>query len=223
MSDAAEATVRRPLVTEVEEYSSLVRALKTEHTLDLAAHLLEHFHEETKPTAQLHNRDQWTRWPLPDAPLADWDLEDEIRAIVRHWLLEKRDLEKNLDLDDAEEDYVEDLVDHLMPILLNFLERILTLVHAHVFPRPPCLQDRINPLNWRDLANILASPAAEDLVDAQMLKSYVDRMEALLGSENRELQEPCPRRAIDRRDMLDQRRTRRQDLYNCLMFSLFSR
>lgn len=160
-------TLPPDLRTELEEYTSLLRALRTENTLDLAAHLTEHLHEDTRPDDQLHGRDQWTRWPLPDAPLSIWDLEDEIGVILRRQLSGKRGLEKGSDLDSAEEDYVGELVSYLTPVLVNFVEKILVLVEAHTFPRPPSLQDRINPLNWRDLANILASPEAKNLIDAR--------------------------------------------------------
>ncbi|KAJ3565990.1 hypothetical protein NP233_g7280 [Leucocoprinus birnbaumii] len=150
------------------EHAGLIRALRTEHTLDLTAHLVKHLrHEDPKPEHGHHSRDQWARWPIPDAPQPDWDLEDEIGVLIKCQFLNKRPDAEHTDMDDEEEDYVDTLARQLTPILMQFVERVLVLAEGHTFPRPPSLQDRINPLNWRDLANILASPAASGLIDGR--------------------------------------------------------
>lgn len=156
------------LDNELSEYASLIRALRTGHTLDLTTHILEYLHGDARAMGELHSRDQWTRWPLPDAAPSEWKLEDEIAVIIRHQFVKKRGgVEKDVNLDDSEERYVGHLVRYLTPILVNFLERILVIVEDHTFPRSSSMQNRINPLNWSDLANILASPAAGNLVDGR--------------------------------------------------------
>jgi hypothetical protein len=158
------------LNAELEAHVGAIRALRTEYTLDLTAHLITHLrHEDPKPELRVgrHGRDQWTRWPLPDAPQSDWDLEDEIGVMVRQQFAKKRSSSGKLDLDEVEEDYADDLTRHLTPILIQFLEKILVIVEEHMFPRPPSLQDKINPLNWHDLANILASPAVGGLISGR--------------------------------------------------------
>lgn len=107
---------QRPTRRELTEYSSLLRALRTSHTLDVSAHLtqaqdptdVEYDAPEPKefpPTPSTstgersrtqsepelrdwRNRDQWTRWPmlLKDVPPPDWSLQDEIGSIVRQVL-----------------------------------------------------------------------------------------------------------------------------------------
>lgn len=200
----------------------MIRALRTEHTLDLTAHLVKHLRRENpEPEHGRHNRDQWTRWPLPDAPQSDWDLEDEVEVMIECQFAKKRcDTERNLDLDGEElEDYVETLTRLITPILMQFVERILVLVEGHTFPRPPSLQDRINPLDWRDLANILASPTASGLIDGRLVERYVERMERMLGCVERE----SVRRAIERRDMFDRQIACKRDRDNRLMSLLFER
>lgn len=100
------------LHSELSEYSSLIRALRTNNTLDIVPHLTKSkptqpgVEREPSPSPvagpsksvedtsiadgeppakkQKRDRDTWTRWPLPagDVHIPQWGFEDEIRILI---------------------------------------------------------------------------------------------------------------------------------------------
>jgi len=227
---------------EFTEYSSLLRALKTSHTLDLPVNLTEPYakndidenvsdndgDEDASTFAATstgastkagtgsgfkrkylgvelkdwRNRDQWTRWPIPkkDVPPPDWSLQDEIEAIIKFVLFSNQesdtssfdegsneygDNENNNDslgdessvnigqeqsladfnYEDQEDAYVHSLAEMVTPVIRNKFESLFGLISAHTIARSDSMQNRIEPFDWRDLINILGSPAARHLVD----------------------------------------------------------
>ncbi|EKM57226.1 uncharacterized protein PHACADRAFT_59839, partial [Phanerochaete carnosa HHB-10118-sp] len=94
------------LHSELTEYSSLLRALRTSNTLDLASQLtvpasgptslheddaasetsLGDESESERPLTETKKapKDTWTRWPLlaGDVYVTEWSLEDEVRSIA---------------------------------------------------------------------------------------------------------------------------------------------
>jgi len=231
---------------EFTEYSSLLRALKTSHTLDLPVNLTEPYAknnidendgendgdndgnenpsisaatstganaeagtgsglEQKYLGAKLkdwRNRDQWTRWPIPkkDVPPPDWSLQDEIEAIIKFVLFSNQesdtssfdegsnefgDNENNnddigdepsvnigqeqsladFDYEDQEDTYSHSLAEMMTPVIQNKFESLFSLISAHTIARSDSMQNRIEPFDWRDLINILGSPAAGHLVD----------------------------------------------------------
>lgn len=202
--------VSAALRDEVTEYSSLLRALRTSHTLDVAAHLtqpqqpsgLERHASEpevfsTTPSTSTSepsraqsepelrdwkNRDQWTRWPmlLKDVPPPDWSLQDEIGSIVRQILApvetntkteEDAELDHDSDRDD-EDTYMRHLAELITPVIETRLESLFAIICAHTVARPDSMQNRIEPLTWDDLSNILSSPMASHLVDETYISHY---------------------------------------------------
>ena len=227
---------------EFTEYSSLLRALKTSHTLDLPVNLTEPYAknnidendsgndgDENASTfaatstganteagtgsglerkclgAKLkdwRNRDQWTRWPIPkkDVPPPDWSLQDEIEAIIKFVLFSNQESDAssfdegsneygdnennnddmrdepsfnieqeqslaNFDYEDQEDAYAHSLAEMMTPVIQNKFESLFGLISAHTIARSDSMQNRIEPFDWRDLINILGSPAARHLVD----------------------------------------------------------
>jgi len=233
---------------ELTEYSSLLRALKTSHSLDLLVNLTEPYvknrdgeidsdndDDEQHSTSAIartdvqagigsgfkrkhldteskhwRNRDQWTRWPIPtkDVPPPDWSLQDEIREIIERVLFSDQEFDspsfdeggneyndnenKNdgmggdpsmhtrqdhtrqdqpeadiifSDCEDERDMYVHGLVESMTPVIQCKLESLFALISAHTIARSDSMQNRIEPFDWRDLLNILGSPAARHLVD----------------------------------------------------------
>jgi len=223
---------------EFTEYSSLLRALKTSHTLDLPVNLTEPYAKnkigendsdnggDEKPSTfaaastgdnskagtssgfgqtyldtelkNWRNRDQWTRWPIPkkDVPFPDWSLQDEIESIIKYVLFSHQESDTpsfdegsngyddnensndepsvnaeqeqslaDFDCEDQEDVYVHGLAETITPIIQNKLESLFGLISAHTIARSDSMQNRIEPFDWRDLVNILGSPAARHLVD----------------------------------------------------------
>ena len=109
---------------ELSEYSSLLRALRTSNTLDLASHLTappphipachdddgesERFRDESvtssNQTGSKRRRtrekdDGWTRWPLlaGDVHVPEWTLEDEVKLLALRALQRERRHEYDAD------------------------------------------------------------------------------------------------------------------------------
>ncbi|KAF9450015.1 hypothetical protein P691DRAFT_789970 [Macrolepiota fuliginosa MF-IS2] len=212
---------------ELTEYSSLLRALRTTHTLDVGAHLIQsqdpsdHESDSSGPEAtpstssgpgsnkrkrsptepevpHWRKRDQWTRWPIPakDVPPPDWTLQDEIGTIVKQTLAsiepesdsdseslsakDESDADSAHDGDSDDEDaYMQNLAELITPVVENYLESVLALICAHTIARSDSMQNRIEPFDWRDLVNILGSPAAAHLVDETILQTVITRMQTL--------------------------------------------
>ncbi len=189
---------------ELTEYSSLLRALRTERTLDVSSQISKHFQsiptvvendehnsededEESHPTSPVagpssqspsqiatlkrksdeistssptpppkrkkkqKQADIWTKWPLlpEDLPQLQWGLEDEISVIVSQ--LQKVHQQGNEEDDDEDREFLP----HLHLSTSNCLEAILGTVAAHTPLRPDSLQNRLNPIDWRFVLNVL--------------------------------------------------------------------
>lgn len=141
----------------------------------------DHRKPERSESPHWRKRDQWTRWPIPakDVPPPDWSLQDEVETLIKQVLAsvepepdstmavkpeEDADIEHDSDSDD-EDAYMQDLAELVTPVVENYLESVFALTCAHTIARPDSMQNRIEPFDWRDLVNILGSPAAAHLVD----------------------------------------------------------
>ena len=121
-------------------------------------------------------RDQWTRWPLllEDVPIPEWTLEDEV-AVIASQVMKTRPtptfpvFEGPLEQDDpSHTDYVinttseEDDPDHplyvpyLTSMIASFLSTIFSLLAKHTPARPASMQNRIEPINWRSVIDVIA-------------------------------------------------------------------
>lgn len=131
--------VPEALHSELTEYSSLIRALRTKKTLDVASHLqsVSEDHEQDK-------RDVWTRWPLPKDDLAvpEWGLEDEVLSLLGQ---------------DISEDGAGDWASHTALSALNHLHMILASIAAYTPDRTSSLQNRLEPLNWQSVLGALTA------------------------------------------------------------------
>ncbi|KAK0194508.1 hypothetical protein F5146DRAFT_439502 [Armillaria mellea] len=191
------------LHSELTEYSSLLRALRTERTLDVSSQISKHFQSiptvvdddydsededeadsrSTSPVAgpssqspsqiairkrksdeisisstpplkrkkKQQQADIWTKWPLlpEDIPQLQWGLEDEISVIVSQ--LQKMRQQGNEDDDDEGRQFLP----HLRLSTSNCLEAILGTIAAHTPLRPDSMQNRLNPIDWRFVLNVL--------------------------------------------------------------------
>ncbi|KAK0223952.1 hypothetical protein IW262DRAFT_1459009 [Armillaria fumosa] len=214
------------LHSELTEYSSLLRALRTERTLDVSSQISKHFQsipavvetdehdsedeDEEKsrlaspvagPNLQSHAQfatlkrksdeisassstpspkrkkkqkqaDIWTKWPLllEDLPQLQWGLEDEISVIVSQ--LEKMHQQGNDDDDDEDKEFLP----HLHLSTSNCLEAILGTVAAHTPLRPDSLQNRLNPIDWRFVLNVLVD---QKIVHPKVIERAEARLRAM--------------------------------------------
>ncbi|KAI0089671.1 hypothetical protein BDY19DRAFT_993242 [Irpex rosettiformis] len=233
------------LHNELTEYSSLLRALRTSNTLDLASQLRTHAstasasqldqeddddiepieedgeserpesifpsHGSAEPTAasgsnnslskpskvkgrSIHERDTWTRWPLlaGDVNVPEWSLEDEVKLIATQYLAANGGSEQsaqrgpNADqLSDLEFGADSQLTLHAVNALTEstsrHLSQILALLAAYVPPNELSMQNRVRPLNWESVLNIIT---ANGLADPDSVDSIRQRLSAVYPSSN---------------------------------------
>ncbi|KAJ7855116.1 hypothetical protein B0H14DRAFT_742213 [Mycena olivaceomarginata] len=215
--------VSHALHSELTEYSSLLRALSTNDTLDLARRLTEPAPpkkrkkqtaksavdsqlegpreesqgpiaagEETRPPTpgssrlppeepegeqqRVRKRDTWTRWPLlpTDIHVPEWGLDDEIEPLVRQCL---RNNPHPTD-EDGEPDDTPSWLPHLTESASVFLSSVFALLSHHTPARPQSMQDRLNPIDWKMVLDILGTCGD---VDATVITTVKARMEAIYG------------------------------------------
>ncbi|KAK0484629.1 hypothetical protein IW261DRAFT_848922 [Armillaria novae-zelandiae] len=220
------------LHSELTEYSSLLRALRTERTLDVSSQISKHFQSistvvetdehdskdedeeesrlaspvagpssksptqittlkrksdeigassSTPPSKRKKKQKQadiWTKWPLllEDLPQLQWGLEDEISVIVSQ--LQRVHQQENDDDDDDDDDDDEDreFLPHLHLSTSNCLEAIFGTIAAHTPLRPDSLQNRLNPIDWRFVLNVLVD---QKIVHPKVIERAETRLRAM--------------------------------------------
>ncbi|KAF7319472.1 hypothetical protein HMN09_00285900 [Mycena chlorophos] len=136
------------------------------------------------PKSRVRKRDGWTRWPLlvRDTIVPTFGLEEEIAVLARQCLrLQNADSLPNsneADPDPDEEDGDESFMSAVASSASAFLSSTLALLAHHTPARPQSMQDRLNPLKWQDVLEIVA--ACGD-ADATMMSNVKTRLEAIYG------------------------------------------
>ncbi|PFH53422.1 hypothetical protein AMATHDRAFT_1088 [Amanita thiersii Skay4041] len=234
--------IPKTLHSELSEYTSLIRALRTSNTLDVTLHLSQHKpnnhqfdnqeaadsgldvqppspfssplpltsalgpsssldkvetdsisrNSKRRSASPLQKRDLWTRWPLlaNDVHMPAWGFEDEVAVIAakalkhpRPWPSEILDL-PGLETDDTPDLDVDDpkrptYFKYLTASATAYLSTILALLAAHTPPRPPSMQNRIEPLDWRSVLEIVTVYGDSNVIDERIINKVTARMEAL--------------------------------------------
>ncbi|KAJ6463909.1 hypothetical protein C8R45DRAFT_1220030 [Mycena sanguinolenta] len=140
--------------------------------------------EKQKPQERVRKRDTWTRWPLlvTDLRVPEWGLEDEIEALVRQCLRNNPHPTDEDDEGETGEDVApEDApmwLPHLTQSASAFLSSLFALLAHHTPARPQSMQDRLNPLDWKMVLDIVASCGN---VDSTVINNVKTRMEAIYG------------------------------------------
>ncbi|CAA7269888.1 unnamed protein product [Cyclocybe aegerita] len=146
-------------------------------------------------------RDHWTRWPLllDDVIKPEWTLEDEV-AVIASQVLKSRVSpsfpipisEENDGREDDEFVYVntevdEDDPDHpfytpyLTSIVASYLSTMLALLASHTPARPASMQNRIEPLNWRAVLDVVVSCGVPEFSNPKVVHNVIRRMETIYG------------------------------------------
>ncbi|XP_006455230.1 hypothetical protein AGABI2DRAFT_194871, partial [Agaricus bisporus var. bisporus H97] len=171
---------------------------------------------------------------LKDVPPPDWSLQDEIGSIVRQILApvetntkteEDAELDHDSDRDD-EDTYMRHLAELITPVIETRLESLFAIICAHTVARPDSMQNRIEPLTWDDLSNILSSPMASHLVDETVLQNVVNRMQTVdynppSNSKPNAISSPSPATALRRQSLVNSSRSRLNGLLSTHDASLF--
>ncbi|KAG6884815.1 hypothetical protein C0993_008034 [Termitomyces sp. T159_Od127] len=149
-------------------------------------------------------RDAWTRWPLllDDIHMPEWSFEDEIGYLAEHILkhpsriiLPSHEAEKDDRVHgDVEFEDVDDVDPLYLPYLTeaasNYLSTILALLVAHTPNRPDSQQNRVEPIGWRAVLDVLSASGDPNVADPKMLSSVKMRMESLYTHDANEEPEP---------------------------------
>lgn len=171
------------LRSELEEYSFLLRALRTNDTLDLSSQLIrtagssrnsEDGDARSSPSASPGEvsesnsnprkpKDPWTRWPLlvQDVPIPEWTLQDEVERLANKFLQPLDDPNQESE-EDADEPIESAAVKHLTLETTEYLSHLFAAIAAHVPLVKESMQNRFRPFNWE---NIIAIVGASGLVD----------------------------------------------------------
>ncbi|KAK0469037.1 uncharacterized protein EV420DRAFT_1472340 [Desarmillaria tabescens] len=261
------------LHSELTEYSSLLRALRTESTLDVSSQISKHFRstpaivendeddsededeEESRSTSPVagpsssltatlkrkrrdagassptptpaprkkkkkqKQADIWTKWPLLPEDLAQpqWGLEDEISVMVSQ--LQKEN-QSGGDEEEGEEDTDEDreYLPHLHLSTSNCLEAILATIAAHTPLRADSMQNRLNPIDWRFVLNVLVS---QEIVHPKVIERAETRLRAMYDANG-----TVPLHASHRAQQTINSRNKLADLlgpYDASLFTLAER
>jgi hypothetical protein len=222
--------VSAALHSELSEYSSLIRALRTGDTLDLASQLTRpatsvsqqntpesdedqedvtssdvSTSRNVSPNTALDKgkgrrlkgskkagssgktkaKDNWTRWPLlaEDIHAPEFEFRDEIKALALHVFQNQR-LEDSNDantlLGDDDEDTIlpPSLLDSLTLASATHLAQVLSALAAHIPLMEKSMQNRIKPIGWESVLDIVA---ATGLVDAKSVSDPSDTFAVMLA------------------------------------------
>lgn len=164
------------LRSELEEYSFLLRALRTNDTLDLSSQLIraagssqasedDDAHDPTVEASGSDSnsrkpKDTWTRWPLlvQDVPTPEWSLQDEVERLANKFLKPPSDPDE-----ETEEEPIDSAtIQHLTLETTAYLSHLFAMIATHVPMVKESMQNRLRPLNWE---NVLAVVGASGLVD----------------------------------------------------------
>ncbi|KAF8208217.1 hypothetical protein K438DRAFT_2013015 [Mycena galopus ATCC 62051] len=141
---------------------------------------------EEEPQGRTRKRDTWTRWPLlvTDLSVPEWGLEDEIEPLMRQCLRNNPHPTAEDDASSGEEFGSEDApswLPHLTQSSSAFLSSMFALLAHHTPPRPQSMQDRLNPIDWKMVLDILSACGS---VDKSVINNVKTRMEAIYGLDD---------------------------------------
>ncbi|KIL66009.1 hypothetical protein M378DRAFT_424475 [Amanita muscaria Koide BX008] len=237
------------LHSELTEYSSLLRTLRTNNILDVSLHITQSGRDgnilvsdeeeipSQDPTWQeqvtdavangngtnrkrereqhSQKRDNWTRWPLllKDVFKPTWNFEDEVAIVASQGLkLNSTSLPSSQEDDpqtcpaerteyannDAEDDdlgvddpEVPSYYKYIAMSTYDFLLNTLALIASHPPPRPPSMQNRIEPLDWRSVLEIVSAYGDYSVVDEHSHGNLVWASRQVIISRVREWRELC--------------------------------
>ncbi|KAI6129124.1 hypothetical protein EDD17DRAFT_385371 [Pisolithus thermaeus] len=196
------AVVAAPLHAELTEYTNLIRALRTSRTLDLTTHLLQDAAQQrqSQGSSRAAERDTWTRWPLPDFPIPEWRLDDEVKTLGELILRQLGEVPKEDSITYGQGDASDPEADDLHPPITQLLVAHIGALLAHVLNaladlRPATvasMQNRLSPLNWQDVVNALA---AQGVVDQAVISRADERLRNIYGG-------PSDTKAVERMRVL---------------------
>jgi len=125
------------------------------------------------PSPESTKRDIWSRWPLlmNDVPRPEWSIEDETRHLVEA-ISRNPPLPAAIQPENEDQDNISSFVPNLTNIVSNYLSSIFALLAAHTPNRPPGQQNRVQPMGWRAVLDVLCSSANPDVADPKCISNF---------------------------------------------------
>lgn len=179
------------LHAELTEYTSLLRALRTGATRDVVPLLgsanltssaqdsdasesrraspsqIEPGELSGPPRKRRKTESKSSRWPhmSDDVHVPEWGLEDEITHLISQHtsylnVCETPDGTSDGDLDDAEV-HSQSLAS-ITTLTTSYMSSILALIASHTPPRPQSMQNRISPIDWSYVVDVLSAGVSPD-------------------------------------------------------------
>ena len=173
-------TVPAALHSELSEYSSLLRALRTNDILDLSSQLLRTTSYEDATGEAANNvgtsgsqtftkrkeKDNWTRWPLltDNINVPEFGFQDEVKALAIQALKTQEDSPDSQNMEDLDEEIVlpHQLLDTITLATSSYLSRTLAALAAHTPPVEKSMQNRLKPFGWKSVLEIVAVSGLAD-------------------------------------------------------------
>ncbi|KAI6043013.1 hypothetical protein EDC04DRAFT_2654087, partial [Pisolithus marmoratus] len=166
--------VAAPLHAELTEYTNLIRALRTNRTLDLTTHLLQYAAQQRQSEGSKRGRRErhcGLDGPLIDLPVPEWRLDDEFKA--------DSTAEGHRNVDDLETDDLHPSTAHLLVARIGALLAHVLNVLADLRPATTAnMQSRLSPLTWEDVISALA---AHGVVDEAVISRANERLRTIYG------------------------------------------
>ncbi|KAF8171299.1 hypothetical protein BJ912DRAFT_1047579 [Pholiota molesta] len=147
-------------------------------------------------------RDHWTRWPVrvDDVLKPEWSLEDEVAVVVAQVMKgrsapafpvpisDSADADdddvvfpaRNFEFDEEDPDYPF-YVPYIAANVADYLAHILGALASLVPARAASMQNRIEPLGWRTVIDVVVACAPPEFANPKVVENVIKRMEALYG------------------------------------------
>ncbi|KAJ7164908.1 hypothetical protein C8R46DRAFT_300543 [Mycena filopes] len=136
--------------------------------------------KKKKAEYQDTERAAWTRWPLlaAEIPATEFTLDQELEALIRQCLLKhpRTDDDNLTPEDDADSP---SYLPHITESVSTLLSSVLALLAFHTTERAASMQNRMNPIGWHGVLDMVA---ACGVVDASEVRNVKARMEATYGA-----------------------------------------
>ncbi|KAF8169814.1 hypothetical protein BJ912DRAFT_1048186 [Pholiota molesta] len=147
-------------------------------------------------------RDHWTRWPVrvDDVLKPEWSLEDEVAVVVAQVMKRRPSPSFPVPVSDTADADDDDIVfpardfefdeedpDHPFYVpyitanVADYLAHILGALASLVPARAASMQNRIEPLGWRTVIDVVVACAPPEFANPKVVENVIKRMEAVYG------------------------------------------
>ncbi|KAF9037834.1 hypothetical protein BDZ89DRAFT_1061419 [Hymenopellis radicata] len=116
----------------------------------------------------------WMKWPLllEDVSKPEWTLQEEISVMMSK--IQQQD-------DDGDDEDREEYLPHFALATSNFLDSILAVIASYTQSRADSLQNRLNPIDWKYVLQVVGS---ENMMDPTVIQNAERRLQSMYGGDD---------------------------------------